>query len=159
MLIIGGLSYLMSVVVGFIRVDLMGNSEVARYYYCQFEPEIAGGNVYATLPLLGVVVLTGTTLVQKMLHSFKSGSDMFLFELCLGVAMLLVGVPLYFKCNQLVNTGCVTPPLLPSPWPVHQNLLMFHVCVVLILAGTAFGEMWILMHELRRLLKPSKKFS
>lgn len=156
MLIVGGLSYLMSVVVGSIRVDLTGNSEIGRYFYCELEPQVANSNVYANMPIFGVVILTSVTIIQKMIESHKAGSEMLLFELCLASAMLLVCVPLYFKCNQLISSGCSLWST-SDRWPVHQNLLMFHVCVLQILAGTAFGEMWILMHELRRMFKQAAK--
>ncbi len=156
MLIIGGLSYLMGVVVGYIRVDLTGSSELARYYYCEFEPEVADAHIFSNLPLIMVVLLSAVTLFQKMVESLRSGSEMVLLELTVAMAMLLVCVPLYFKCIQLVNSGC-SLSIVSDVWPVHKNLLMFHVCVLLILAGTAFGELWILMRDLHRVVKRSKK--
>lgn len=155
-MIIGGLSYLVSVVVNSIHVDLTGDSFLARYYYCTFEPQVVGSSVFSNRPLMLVVIVTGVSLLLKLLESARKESDMFLFEVSLGTAMLLVCVPLYFKCVQLINQGCSDPV---DHWPLHRNLLMSHVCVLLIIAGTAFGQMWILFHDVGKVVRRVKKNS
>jgi len=144
-IIIAGLSYLASVLVSDLVFDLLGNSEFTRLYYCTLKPAVQA-DWSRTLPLAVAVIITAIGLTLKIKESYRLNSDLFIFELSKIAAMIVVCVPLYFKLIQLVNLGCSTMDAETGPWGVHKNLLMSHMCVLLILIGTIVAEFAILMN-------------
>ena len=142
--IIAGLSYLVSLLVSDLLFDLLGNSELTRLYYCSLKPAVHE-DWSRNMPLIVAVVITGWALLLKIKESHQLNSDLFIFELSIISAMIVVCVPLYFKLIQLVSIGCSTPSNDDGPWPVHKNLLMSHMCVLLILGGTVVAEFAILI--------------
>jgi hypothetical protein len=98
------------------------------------------------MPQLVCIIITGCALVLKIKESHQLNSDLFIFELSIISAMVVVCAPLYFKLIQLVNIGCQGTD---GDWPVHKNLLMSHMCVLLILAGTVVAEFAILINATR----------
>lgn len=147
-MIISGLCYLIAVVVGNMLFDLMGDSEPTRMYYCSLQA--AGrANPFRSAPLFGAILVTVIGLGLKARESFqtKMASPMFLLELSLLCALCFVGVPLLGKCIQLEMNACAADPRISGFWPVHQNLLMAHMCVFLILLGGVVSQAWILLVE------------
>ena len=147
---ISGLCYLIAVVVGNILFDLLGNSEPTRVYYCSLQSETFA-NPFRSAPLLGAIAVTVIGVGFKAKESFatKMGSPLFLIELSLLCALCFVGLPLLGKCIQLEMHACASPHTPNNPWPVHQNLLMAHMCVFLILLGGVFSQAAILLYETR----------
>lgn len=151
-MVISGLCYLIAVVVGNMLFDLLGNVEPTRMYYCSLQA--AGwANPFRSAPLLGAVVVTVIGLGLKARASFatKMDSPMFLLELSLLSALCFVGLPLFGKCMQLQIQACAHPPGPTGYWPVHQNLLMAHMCIFLILLGGVSSQALILLTETKDL--------
>lgn len=157
-LIIAGLSYLVSVLISDLVFDLLGNSEFSRTYYCSLKPAVQS-DWSRNLPLILAVAMTASTLSLKVSESHKKNSALFIFELSMISAMLLVCIPLYFKLIQLVSIGCSSPSTdPPGPWPVHKNLLMSHMCVLIILGGSAVAQFVTLIYPHQQRKSVSKKF-
>jgi len=149
-LIISGLSYLVSVLISDLLFDLLGNSHFSRTYYCSLKPAVQS-DLSRNVPLVLAVMMTATALSLKVSESHKRNSALFIFELSMISAMLLVCIPLYFKLIQLVSIGCSSPDNDPAgPWPVHKNLLMSHMCVLIILGGSAVAQFVTLIHPQQR---------
>jgi hypothetical protein len=144
---IASLSYLMAVVMCNLMFDLMGNSEYARAYYCGLQTA-ALSNPLRLLPIASVICVTAVSLYSEVKSS--AGSPIFLPELSIVSAMAVVQLPLFAKCLQLQFRGCDAELNPASPWPVHKNLLMSHTCVMLILAGTVFARIALLVHKASR---------
>ena len=142
---IAGLSYLMSVVMCNLMFDTMGDSDYARSYYCGLQTT-ALSNPLRLLPIGSVIAVTAVALHGELRASI--GSPMFLPELSIISAMGVVQLPLFGKCMQLIYRGCANDLSSSStPWPVHKNLLMYHTCVMLILAGSVFARIALLLHK------------
>ena len=152
---IAGLSYLMAHVMCNLMFDtsmyslvfihsilVVGDSEFARSYYCGLQMT-AFSNPLRLLPIASVISVTAVALYGEVKAS--AGSAMFLPELSIVSAMVVVQLPLFGKCMQLLYRGCSSVSL--SPWPVHRNLLMSHTCVMLILAGTVFARIALVLHK------------
>lgn len=148
-LIIAGLSYLVSVLISDLLYDLLGNSDFARTYYCSLKPAVQS-DWSRNVPLVLAVIMTATALSLKVSESHKKNSALFIFELSMISAMLLVCIPLYFKLIQLVSLGCSSETTPDQPWPVHKNLLMSHMCVLIILGGSAVAQFVTLIHPHKR---------
>ena len=139
---IASLSYLVAVVMSNIMFDLMGNSAIARAYYCGLH-EAGLNNPLRLLPLASVIALTAITLFGEVRAA--TGTAFFLPELSIVSAMAAVQLPLFGKCLQLQFRGCADKDQLSGPWEVHRNLLMSHTCVMLILVGSVFARVALLL--------------
>jgi hypothetical protein len=144
---ISSLSYLVAVVMCNLMFDLMGDSEYARAYYCGLQVA-ALSNPFRLLPIATVICITAVTSFSEVRSTV--GSPAFLPEISIVSAMAVVQLPLFAKCLQLQFRGCDGPIDPLSPWPVHKNLLMSHTCVMLILAGTVFARIALLVHKAGR---------
>lgn len=140
-LAIGGLSYLVAVVMGNIMFDLLGDSETARVYYCGLS-DAALSNPLRLLPIAIVIVITAVTLAGEAKAAV--GTSWFLPELSILSAMVAVQLPLFGKCLHLQVSSCASGT---SGWSVHKNLLMSHVTVLLILCGTIQARLAVLFYR------------
>ena len=143
-LTIAGLSYLIAVVLGDMQFDLLGNSAMGRSYYCSLQ-DAAFRNPLRLLPLGFVIVLTAVTLFLEAKAAV--GTELFIFELSMVSAILLVEIPLFTKCLQLQLAGCASVGTEVDPWYVHRNLLMSHMCLLLILVGSVVGRTALLFYR------------
>ena len=138
-------SYLIAVVITDLLFDLLGNSDLARTYYCILQPAVSA-ELTRSFPIISVVLFLSIAMFLKLRDSFRINSDLFLFELCMACAFAVVGAPLYFKLRQLRSIGCQSV----SGWYVYRNLLMSHTCVLIILTGSVVAEVFVLFHDLKK---------
>lgn len=142
---IAGLSYLIAIVLGDMQFDLGGNSVAARNYYCSFR-EMVFENPLRILPVSLVLIGTAAMLFLEAKSAF--GSPQFLYELSIVSAVIFVELPLSAKCVQLQSAGCNSNlQSEEGPWPVHRNLLMLHMCILLTLVGSAVARTALLLHR------------
>ena len=146
--VIAGHAYLVASVLGNVQFDLMGNSVQAQTYYCAFR-DAAYNNPFRIVPTFAVIIVTAILLFKEARKSF--GSQIFIGELSILSAVLVVEIPLFAKSIQLQTTGCSSVfEQKEGPWPIHKNLLMLHMCLLLTLSGSVVARTAILVHKTSR---------